>query len=260
MHGERGGRLKAIVTDLDRTLLRSDQTLSDYTVRVLRQCHEKGFAVIAATARPERAVQAFHELVGFNAAVTLNGARVVLPGRVIENAIDWQSGEMILARLAALPGVLVSVETRGGLFSSAPIPEWAAAVYGGFPKIPPQGGALYKILASGGSSALYEKAKDYATEDTYQTLANNELVQYMSKEATKWNGIREILGAFGIRAQEAVYFGDDYDDVEPLKMCGLGVAVANANEAAKNAADQIAGACDRDGAARYIEQHILACL
>ena len=131
-------------------------------------------------------------------------------------------------------------------------------VYDGFPKLPAE--PLYKILISGGEGTgegLYEQVQGLLTEDTYCTLAGGDLVQVMSRRATKWRGIVEMLRAFGIAEEDAVYFGDDYDDLEPVEKCGLGVAVANAVEAVKERADAVAGSCDEDGAARFIASRLL---
>lgn len=48
--------MKAIITDLDRTLLRTDKTISEYTHTILKKCHERGVLLMAATARPERII------------------------------------------------------------------------------------------------------------------------------------------------------------------------------------------------------------
>ena len=49
--------MKAIVTDLDRTLLRMDGQISPYTLETLGKCREKGFMIMAATARPEPSIR-----------------------------------------------------------------------------------------------------------------------------------------------------------------------------------------------------------
>ena len=59
--------MKAIITDLDRTLLRTDKTLSDYTLQVLKACRAQGYRIMAASARPLRNIQPFHELIHFDA-------------------------------------------------------------------------------------------------------------------------------------------------------------------------------------------------
>ncbi len=37
-----------------------------------------------------------------------------------------------------------------------------------------------------------------------------------------------MLKAFGIDQSEAIYFGDDNDDIDSIKNCSVGVAVSNA--------------------------------
>ena len=89
------------------------------------------------------------------------------------------------------------------------------------------------------------------------TVAEGKLIQIMSNAATKWNWIKAMLKAVGVEPEEAVYFGDDHDDIEPLKKCGVGVAVANGIKEALDAADFVTETNDRDGVARYIENIIL---
>ena len=79
----------------------------------------------------------------------------------------------------------------------------------------------------------------------------------MNKEATKWNGVKQMLSHFGVSPSDAVYFGDDNDDIEPIKNCGLGVAVSNAINHVLNAADIIVDSNDMDGVAKFIEENIL---
>ena len=247
--------MRAVIVDLDQTLLRTDRTLSKYTCDVMQRCHDKGIAVMAATARPERSILACHEAVRFDAMTTMNGARILLPDGVLENGISHESGRLMLSRLAAVPDVVLSVETGGGLYASAAIPEWNAAYYGGFPDLP-AGGALYKILVSGATDLLRGQMERILTEDVYHTVANGRLVQIMSKGATKWKGIQAMLEALQIPREEAVYFGDDEDDVEPIRMCGTGVAVSNAIDAVKQAADCLTGSNDEDGVARYLAANL----
>ena len=45
----------------------------------------------------------------------------------------------------------------------------------------------------------------------------------MSKSATKWNGIKEMLDLCHCSTEETVYFGDDHDDLEPIKCVAWGL-------------------------------------
>ena len=49
--------MKAIITDLDRTLLRTDKTVSEYTRTILKKCRDRGIVLMAATARSRNGMQ-----------------------------------------------------------------------------------------------------------------------------------------------------------------------------------------------------------
>ncbi len=245
--------VKAVIFDLDNTLLRRDKTMSQYSRGVLERCRRRGIRVLAASARPERTLREFGVFDEFEAAATLNGARVVLPKGELVNEISRDTGRAVISKLIGIPNAVVSAETSRGIFASEPIPIWNAAVYAGFPE-PPEG-TLYKVLVSGVSEA---EARNALTVDTYCTsIEGGVLWQFMSREATKWNGVREMLGAFGISPADCAYFGDDFDDIECVKRCGIGVAMENAIPEVKAAAGFFAGDCDADGAARFVEENIL---
>lgn len=244
--------IKAIITDLDGTLLHSDKTVSDYTVSILKKCRETGILVMAATARPARTIVGYRELIGFDAVVTLNGAVIEASGNIIENTIEREDGEHILSGLLKLWNPVISIETDKGIFSNVYIPEWDTAVYDGFPVLP-ENTSLYKILVNGNNKKLIKQTEKSLTDNTYYTIAQKRIVQIMSRNATKWNGIEAMLGHYGLSPEEAIYFGDDNDDIEPVRNCGIGVAVSNALEAVKNSADAVAESNNNDGAAKYLE-------
>ena len=248
--------MRAIITDLDRTLLRTDKSISEYTCAVLKRCRERGMLLMAATARPERSVLTYQKQIGFDALTTLNGARIILPDRVLENGIAPCSAEAILQKVIGIPDVVLSMETGERFFSNIPMPEWNATVFEGFPALPTES-AIYKILLSREGEPIQPQVERALTQDTYMTVAEGKLIQVMSTAATKWNGIRAMLGAAGIHSREAVYFGDDYDDIESIKNCGIGVAVSNAIDEVLAVADIVAESNDMDGVAHYIERRLL---
>ena len=249
--------IKAIITDLDRTLLRTDKTISEDTLQVLQKCREKGMLIMAATARPERAILDYHEQVHFDAMTVMNGAGVIAPAQEAAGyPIARESVITILDRLCELPDIILSLECGNEVYASIEIPEWEAKVFTGFPELPTEG-PVYKILVSRSGENIGPLVEKLLTEDTYCTVAGNNLVQVMNKKATKWNGIQLMLEAVGISPTDAVYFGDDNDDIESLRNCGVGVAVANAIEAVKVVADVVVESNDEDGVAKWIEREIL---
>jgi hydroxymethylpyrimidine pyrophosphatase-like HAD family hydrolase len=66
-----------------------------------------------------------------------------------------------------------------------------------------------------------------------------------------------MLELAGCSPDETACFGDDNDDIEPIKMCGMGIAVSNAISDVKAVADYIAGSNDEDGVAKFIARMLL---
>ncbi len=252
--------MKAIITDLDRTLLHTDKSVSRYTLDVLEKCRKNGILVLAASARPLRSIRGYDEKIRFDAIATMNGAILYTPRGMTEFGIAGNSAENILASLCSIPEIFLSVETSGGLFSNREIPDWEPIVYDKFPALP-KNILVYKILASSRDDRLYEQIQSMLTADVYHSIAHSgivgKLVQIMSKQATKWNGVQQMLACFGISPDEAVYFGDDNDDIEPIRRCGIGIAMANSIPAVLDAANEVTESNDLDGVAKWIEKRIL---
>ena len=90
---------RAVITDFDRTLLHTDKTISAYTFKVLQSLQKSGIRLFAATARPERAITEYCEIIRFDAVTTLNGARTITKANVIENPISPSISEMTMMML-----------------------------------------------------------------------------------------------------------------------------------------------------------------
>ena len=218
----------AVIVDLDRTLLRTDKSISDYTLDVLRDWQQAGAYLFAATARPERAIMDYRRIIDFQAVTTLNGARTITPDRVYENTIATEDALSILKQLSGMEGVVISVEAENGIYANQDIPIWSPRVIEDIGELPRQE-KIYKILASHPDCPPEQILIDLP-ETVYSTVADKKLRQYMGGTATKWRG----------------------DDVEPIRRCGYGVAVSNALDCVKAVADEVAESNDEDGVARTL--------
>ena len=244
-------KYKIIITDLDRTLLRTDKSLSRRTLSALGKCKEAGLLLVAATARPYRSIEEYDSLIGFDAAVCLNGAHISYKDKVIQRTIDKREGELFLSSLCSVCAPVISVECGGILFANTVFEEWESVFWDKFPALPE--GPIHKILITY-SEKEESLVKRFIPESMYYTVANGQLLQIMSKDAAKMKVISALLESVGISASEAVYFGDDNDDIQPIIHCGLGVAVANGIESVKACADTVTASNDDDGVAIILEK------
>ena len=241
---------RAVVVDFDRTLLHTDKTLSEYSVRILKAWQDAGARLFAATARPERAIREYCGAIPFDAVTTLNGARTLARDAVYENPICTESVCAVLEQLQQSDGIVLSLETATGLYANRDIPVWSPTVTADLSALPRRT-KIYKILASHPEIPA-DALSVTLPEETYSTVADRNLLQVMSRSATKWNGIRMMLEAYGLNEQQAVFFGDDNDDLEPIRRWGCGVAVSNALDCIREAADYVTGSNDEDGVAAFL--------
>ena len=77
-------------------------------------------------------------------------------------------------------------------------------------------------------------------------------VDIIAKGGGKVEGIRKYLEREGIAVEEIIAFGDADNDREMLRFAGIGVAMGNAEENVKAAADYVTADIDDDGIAKAL--------
>ena len=66
-----------------------------------------------------------------------------------------------------------------------------------------------------------------------------------------------ILGELGMKPEEMVAVGDGFNDLSMIQFAGLGVAMANAQDVVKEAADYVTLSNEEDGVAVVVEKFLL---
>jgi Cof subfamily protein (haloacid dehalogenase superfamily) len=253
--------VKMIVTDLDGTLLRSDGTVSDHTAVVLAECQARGIKLAFATARPERATKRFQTKVKPDYVIANNGASVHCGGTVLRSlVVPPEVRDALVATFLATESIsCITQETGEGMYTNYDGPPWDEEgwnpVYSDFSSA--FQGVTLKLSAECEDAALLaEIVKKYPMLGFYSNTGEA-WHQIMHKDASKTSAILFIAEALGFDIGDVIAFGDDYNDIEMLKSCGVGVAVANAIDEVKAVADDICETNDEDGEARWIEREIL---
>lgn len=71
----------------------------------------------------------------------------------------------------------------------------------------------------------------------------------------KGTAVDNIIGHYGFSRDEAIAFGDGDNDIEMLRTAGTGVAMGNAPDSVKAAADAVCRSVDEDGIYCYCVEH-----
>ncbi|MDR1509644.1 MAG: HAD-IIIA family hydrolase [Synergistaceae bacterium] len=99
-------------------------------------------------------------------------------------------------------------------------------------------------------SGRYSKATDRRAEELGVTRVFN-------GTADKLAGLASIADEIGARPSEVAFIGDDIQDIPCMEWSGLGVAVGDAADEVKAAADIVTAASGGAGAVREAAEHII---
>ena len=89
------------------------------------------------------------------------------------------------------------------------------------------------------------------------TVAVPEMLEVVPRGVNKMAGVRTLLGALGIRADELMAVGDGLNDLEMVAGAGIGVAMGNAVGPVKSAARAVVAAHDAGGIVEAFERFVL---
>lgn len=262
------------ITDLDGTLLRSDTSLSGYSVSALNSFIERGVMFTYATARSFMSASPLVKDLRLKCpAVIFNGVFVIDPQtgkHLIENTYSEKCQRMARELFTAeniaplvysyingeekvsylenrLDDVKSYVDSRRGDKRLRPVSDYKALFEGDifyFTVIDPRDIKLLDgvFTEENGFSRNVQK-------DTYDDMIWYEIYD---KSASKANAVRQVAEL--VHADELVCFGDNFNDISMIEAADIGVAVENAADAVKKAADIIIGSNNDDGVARFIEK------
>lgn len=275
--------IKAIVLDIDGTLLNTGKIISEKTKQALIAAQEEGIKVILASGRPTTGMLELAEQLemtkyeGF--LVSYNGARVTdcLTKEVLFNqAMSIETGQAILEHLKnfdVIPMIdkedylyvndvysgmldlpdgafnIIEYEARGGNFKLSEIDDLAA--FATFP--------INKILIAAQPEYLQKIAPAlHAPFDEIVTAAFSApfYFEFTDKGIDKAKALNTVFPEMGIHSENIIAFGDGHNDRSIIEYTGIGVAMGNAVDALKEIADDVTLSCDEDGIAAGLEKYL----
>lgn len=81
--------------------------------------------------------------------------------------------------------------------------------------------------------------------------------EILAKDTNKWTAIKLLTDRLGIKREEIIAIGDNFNDIEMIQNAGLGIAMNNGSPVAKEVATVIAPSNNEDGVAKVMERYIL---
>ncbi|MCK8676357.1 MULTISPECIES: Cof-type HAD-IIB family hydrolase [Streptomyces] len=269
-------RPRLIATDLDGTLLRDDQSVSDRTVAALAAAEREGIEVFFVTGRPARWMGVVADHVhGHGLAICANGAAVVdlraggtlLETRPLEREIAL---DVVHTLRREAPGTAFAVDLTSGVHYEPDYPPFYLDTAGSIAPAekllhedePGSGDPVLKLLALHpelSPDAFLALARTAAGERASITRSSpTALLEISGLGVSKASTLALCCAERGVSADEVVAFGDMPNDIEMLTWAGRSYAMGNAHPDVVAAASGRTVANNDDGVARIIEDLLAA--
>ncbi len=263
-------KIKVVISDLDGTLLNSDHTISAYTKSVFQELHKQNYLIIVATGRHHLDAMAIVNNLGFPVyLVTSNGARIHSPQRELLYSFDM-NGESVKSVLALdIDPDITTVLFRETVWQTSKTNNKLNA----FQKdlvYPPQvvnfaeldDFNAIKIFFTHDDHQklvdLKERILETHSDDFHHAFSLPICLEFMDKSVDKSAAIAKILEKEGYSFEEAITFGDGFNDEKMLNAAGIGLIMGNAPENLKEKLPhlEVISSNNEDGVARYLSLNL----
>lgn len=261
---------KLVAIDMDGTLLTPNLEISNLTIETSRKVIDKNVMIILSTGRMYLAAMPFAEKLQLDVPlITCNGALIkcAKTGKeYYKKTIDKDYFDKILAfcnnnqlSVSVYKNDEILVKDNRNIHIHEQIdkaePNTVDDLYETYDH------SVIKLLISSSNSHLlklhmhdlYEVYKDKLT--FYFSLPY--FVEIVNKEANKRNALEFLANKYDIKQEEIIAIGDNFNDLDMIEFAGLGVAMGNAPDYLKEAADYVTHSNDEDGVNHILEKFIL---
>ena len=265
---------KLVAIDMDGTLLKEDKTISERTKNAIQSAKDKGVTVVLATGRPIEGVSRYLEELGMYSendyVLSYNGALIQKTKSKEAVAKVALKGEDLhyLRRLSNELGVNIhAFSEKEGLIT--PKISKYTEVEADINKIEihevdidniADDEVMIKIMMIDEPEIL-EVAMEKLPKEVYEkyTVVRSApfFLEFLNKKVNKGVGVELLAKHLGLNKEEVMTFGDAGNDLHMIEYAGLGVAMENAFDEVKEAADYITDSNENDGVAKAIEKFIL---
>lgn len=288
--------LKLIVTDMDGTLLRSDNTISQYTKDVLIQAQKQGIILVLASGRNYHKLMPYAKQLQMKRFggyfIEVNGVAVYQCKDDKRQRFHEMSGQAAQAIFNKLLPYEVEIQAMGDDFIYDYIPDsmmeekiryrkehhlpddcpWTGGAFTfimdnriGYPhqvtihsakELPPTMNKLAVSHLPSRLQALLPAIRKELEDDYWTGLTSPGWLEVMPKGITKGNALQQLCASLGVEAESVMAFGDGENDREMLQWVGHGVAMANGLDSVFAIADEICPSNQEDGLAKTVAKYI----
>ncbi|MEI4527913.1 Cof-type HAD-IIB family hydrolase [Priestia megaterium] len=239
---------KLIALDMDGTLLNNQQEISTENREAIAKAQEQGVHVVLSTGRSLLTCREYAQSLQLSSyLITVNGSEI------------WdESGELVERKLIDAS----SIEKMWNLTQEHKLNFWAVTTDKVWRDEFPEDIASQEWLKFG-----YDIPDDALREEVLKQIAGISDFEISNSSLTnleinalginKAKGILTVCERLGISMDEVIAMGDSLNDMAMIEAAGCGIAMGNAQEAVKKAADWVTDTNVNNGVAKAISHWVL---
>ena len=260
-----------LVLDIDGTLTNSQKNITERTKEALFSIQERGKKVVLASGRPTPGIMHIAEQIRLKEyggyILAYNGAKVLncQTGEVIyQKTLPPESIQYIYDASKEFKTGLLSYDTEGIITPEEPdefiqieakINKLSMKKVDNFVEYINYPVNKCLMTAEGTYLADVEAEMKKRFGDRLNIYRSESFfLEIMPQSIDKAYSLGKLLEHLGMRKEQMICCGDGYNDLSMIQYAGLGVAMENANDQVKAAADYITLSNDKDGVAHVIQK------
>lgn len=272
-------KYRLVALDLDGTLLDSRLQIRRETIEALASVRAQGIQVMVVTGRHHVAAYPYWHQLGLELpAICCNGAYLYdfrMQRALAGTPLTRQEARDLL-RLVRKHGIFSMVydeqfmayETRNTHLQN--LLNWSSTLaaevrprieqVASFEQLIEEAATLWKFTSAGDD----RPAMDAFVADIEHSLglrcewSGDNRLDIAHAGDSKGSRLAEWIAGQGIARDQVIAFGDQQNDIEMLRLAGMGVAMGNATKAVRECADWITGVNDSGGIADALHRFVLA--
>lgn len=263
--------IKVVVSDLDGTLLNPQHKISEYTKSIFQELHNQNYLIVVATGRHHLDAMAIIETLEIPVyLVSSNGARIHSPNKEELFSFNLDSEVVKNALNVDIDPEITVVLFKENVWQTNRINEKLNAFQSELKYKPEL--VDYKTLEDFGAIKIFFSCDDHeklvklkdailanSSEYLHHAFSLSTCLEFMDKAIDKAVAIERVLEKEGFTLEEAVSFGDGFNDVQMLSASGKGLIMGNAPALLKETLPnlEVIKTNAEDGVAKYISSKIL---
>ncbi|WP_309244778.1 Cof-type HAD-IIB family hydrolase [Cohnella silvisoli] len=243
------GKYRLLALDLDGTLLNEQSEISEMNAKWVKHAIEAGVTVCVSTGRGFPSALPFAEQLGLDTPmITVNGGEIWTKPHALHQRTLLDSDKIMkLHALAERYDVWFWAYTTEDIYNKE---RWVGDTiarnwlkFGYYTEDAP-------IL-----SAILNEIQTWEGLELSNSSPHN--IEINAQGVSKASALMEVCRMRGYDMSEVVAVGDSMNDIAAIRASGLGVAMGNAQDEVKLAANVITGSNQKNGVAEVIQNYVL---